>query len=329
MPPEQDVEDLGPVSSDGPEKDVATASTDKVEAAVAAPSSSAEGVQEKDTSSIVRDVVAETRKASTPGASPAEGDETGLEPGATPPKEADNEHFSDVPFGKHPRFRELLRQRNEFKHDATQFRNLGVFLDQNGMTGGEAEEGLTILAQVKNDPAGALERARPFLQKWLIAAGAVLPDDMAQRVQKGEITQAAALELSRSRAETAGLRARGEFESQQRERKVETDRKRALYDTATNWEADRRRRDPNFEAKEAQLRKEVAYLIQTEGRPTTPEGVKEQLQRAYKATGPAPVVAPMVQKRAVTPVTGGQGSGTARPEPKSTVDQIRSLRAAR
>lgn len=332
MPPGQDVEDLAPVSSDGAEvKDVALSPADKAEEGKSAPSSSAEGVaEEKDTSSIVRDVVDAAKKAKTAAASPAEGEEAGLAASDAPPKEEDNENFSDVPFGKHRRFKELLRQRNEFKVDATEYRKIQTFLDSSGMSGAEAAEGLQTLAQIKTDPRGAFERAKPFLQKWLIAAGEVLPDDLAQRVQKGEISPAVAAEFSRTRAEAAGLRARGQFDEQQRTRNAETQRQQAIVTAATDWEADRRRRDPNFDAKEGQLKKEIAYLIATEGRPNTPEGVREQLQRAYKAAGPAPAVTPPTpQKRAVTPVTGGSPSGSARPEPKSTVDLIRSMRAAR
>jgi hypothetical protein len=329
MPPEQDVEEMDPVSSDGSEQDVSTAATEKVDGGEGATSSSAEGeAPEKDTSSIVRDVVDEVRKAKTAAAPPATGDEAGQAPGdADPKKEPDDENFSDVPFHKHPRFQKLLRQRNEFKVDATRYRNVQTFLDNNGMTGDEAAEGLSILARVKTDPAGALEQAKPFLQRWMIAAGAVLPENLAQRVQKGELTHAAAMEISRANAEATGLRARGEFEQQQRQRREETARQQALVDAATSWEADRRRRDPNFEAKEAQLRKEVAYLIATEGRPTTPEGVKDQLKRAYAAAGPAP--AAQAARPAKTPVTGGQVNGSARPEPKSVLDIVRANRAAR
>lgn len=333
MPPEQDVEDLAPVSSDGAEvKDVSTAAVAETAAEEGAPSSSAPGeAKEKDTSSIVRDVVDAAKKAKTAAAPPANGEELGEDAGDTPPKkEPDDENFSDVPFHKHPRFQKLLRQRNDFKADATEYRKIQTFLDTSGMSGAEAAEGLQTLARIKTDPAGALEQARPFLQKWLAAAGAVLPDDLNQRVQKGELTQAAALELSRTRAEAAGLRARSTFDEQRRERQAETQRQQAIVTAAESWEAERRRKDPNFDAKEGQLKKEIAYLIATEGRPNTPEGVRDQLQRAYKAAGPAPVVAaPAVQKRAVTPVTGGSPTGSARPEPKSTLDIIRANRAAR
>jgi hypothetical protein len=333
MPPEQDVEDLAPVSSDGAEvKDVASSAAEPAVEGESAPSSSAEGVaKEKDTSSIVRDVVDAAKKAKTVAASPAEGDETGADAGATPPKEEDNENFSDVPFGKHRRFKELLRQRNEFKVDATEYRKIQSFLDSSGMSGAEAAEGLQTLARIKTDPAGALEQARPFLQKWLAAAGAVLPEDLSQRVKAGQMTEAHALELSRTRAEAESLRARGTFDQQRRERQAETSRQQAIVSAATDWEADRRRRDPNFDAKEGQLKKEIAYLIAIEGRPNTPEGVKDQLQRAYKAAGPAPaaVVPPTQQRPAKTPVTGGSPPGSARPEPKSTLDIIRANRVAR
>jgi hypothetical protein len=67
----------------------------------------------------------------------------------------------------------------------------------------------------------------------------------------------------------------------------------------------------------------------TEGRPNTPEGVKAQLEKAYKAVNatfrpPAPVP----QRRPVAPVTGGQVAGNQRPEAMSTLDIVKANRRA-
>lgn len=332
MPPEQDVEDLEPVSSDGSETlDVPlTTVTDAAEGEAASPST-AEGVaKEKDVLSVVRDVVDASSKARTAAASPADGVDEGSDANGQPPKTVDNENFSDVPFGKHPRFQEVLRQRKEFQVDAVRYRNVQKFLGDSGMTGDEAADGLQIMALAKTDPAEAWKRMKPFVQKLLVAAGEVVPEDLARGVQAGELSHARAVELSRARAEAEALKARGTFEAQQRTRTANADAQAALVRTAEDWEADRRRRDPNFDAKTLPLQKEILLLQRNEGVPTTPEGVKDQLQRAYKLVGAvAAPAAAAPRKPAVKPVTGGQVSGSARPEPKSVLDIVRANRAAR
>jgi hypothetical protein len=64
--------------------------------------------KEKDTLSVVRDVIA-AEKAQNPGESGSspEGEEVKVD---TEPKLADDENYTDVPFHKHARFQHLLRE---------------------------------------------------------------------------------------------------------------------------------------------------------------------------------------------------------------------------
>jgi hypothetical protein len=294
-----------------------------------AKSSAATGETDDDSPlSVVRDVVGD-RKPVTKEAPPAEGDEPGDEAdGSTSKKEPDNDTYADVPFHKHPRFQELIRDRNSLREDAGRYRNVQNFLDTSGLKSDEAADALTIFAQAKIDPAGAWEKIKPWVQELLISAGEVLPDDLTQRVQKGELTQDAAIEVSRSRAKMKSVDTRQSFEEQQRERREQTDLGKKLVDTATEWEVDRQRKDPNFAAKVVPLQKEIAYLHMQEGKPKTPEGVLDQLKRAYKAVNEQikPAAPPAPKRPAVRPVTGGQVAGNVRPEPKSTLDIIRANR---
>src|SRR5436190_14022834 len=115
MPPE--------VENEIEEMPLVTAVSDDVgEAKVSAKPAAADSSAAKDVSNrvpdddpyeIVKDVVAK-RKA--PEASSATVEEQTATRGARP-KEPDDENFSDVPFNKHPRFQEILRQRNTYKTD--------------------------------------------------------------------------------------------------------------------------------------------------------------------------------------------------------------------
>ena len=173
-----------------------TAAPAEVETGAADPSS-APGEKPEDMLSVVRDVVSTTEEP----ASPAKGDPEPEPEGEADPEPKDDTDYTDVPFNKHPRFQQLLRKAKENEADAVRYRNVDTFLKQNHLDAEEAADGLRIMALAKSDPAKALSELKPFVQKLLVAAGEVLPDDLKARGQSGEMPAAAAQEVSRSRAQ--------------------------------------------------------------------------------------------------------------------------------
>lgn len=292
-----------------------------------AESSSANGENSNDTLSIVRSVVDETKKADET-ASPADGEATGQQPGDTADKPKDDENYTDVPFHKHPRFQQVLREKKAAQADATQYQQVQKFMDTNGISADEAAEGFIIMGLMKTNPAAAWDRMKPTVQALLIAAGEVLPEDLKTRVQKGELTQDAAFEVSRSRAHVNSVNHAQSFEQQRRERSAKTELETSLYTAAESWEADRKTKDPNFAAKVPQLMREVAFLQRQEGKPGTPEGVKDQLKRAYAAIVPPPATQPVPRQRTTAPLSSmsGQKSGSPQAAPDSMLDIIRANR---
>lgn len=280
---------------------------------------------------VVRDAVAESRGQETapPATAENDGQETGDQPTA---KEPDNEAFSDVPFHKHPRFQQLLRQRNSFKQDAESHRQVQSFIENNGLSNEEVADGLVIMGLMKHSPVEAWKRLKPTIQNLLIAAGEVLPDDLRAMVEAGQMDSAAALEVSRARAGVSSMQVHQDFQQQRMQRQQHTQASQALAESANGWEDRRRRNDPNFEAKLVPLQKEILFLQRTEGMPNTPQGVVAQLEKAYKNVNaqvrPA-VPAASQRKPAIKPVTGGQVAGNQRPENASTLDIIRANRAGR
>jgi len=277
----------------------------------------------KDTLSIVRDVVAD--KSGQDGSAPPAEAEVGQADAQGKAKEPDEENFSDVPFNKHPRFQQLLRQAKANKADAERYQNVQTFIDNHGLSAEEAADMLVIGGLMKTNPAEAWKRAKPTVQQLLIAAGEVLPEDLKGRVQKGEMSADAALEVSRARAGVQSVEATRSFEQQRYAQQQAQQAATAVVSAAETWEAERRRKDPNFETKLQPLMKEVAYLQMSEGKPNTPEGVKAQLDRAYKALIPPPAPRQTVASVRPTPppVTGGQVAGNTAPKPQSTIDIIR------
>lgn len=285
---------------------------------------------------IVRDVVGLKRPEA---ASPAEGQEDGSKPGEPEAQstEQDDEEYSDVPFHKHPRFQQLLRKAKSNESDAVRYRNVQSFLDTNGISAEEAADGFTIMAAMKTDAVKAWEMLKPHVQKLLHAAGEVLPDDLAQQVQSGAMSLEAAQQVARANARVQAVETSRTFEQQRAERMQAQQTAQAVQQAAVDWEADRQTKDPNYPAKQQLLMREVALLQRTEGVPNSPQGVKDQLDRAYKAivlpatvrpaAPPPPTVGQGVQK--AKPTASGSASGNARPAPKTTLDIINQVVAKR
>jgi len=357
--PNTELEDTAEIDLVQPVQDEAVAATSGAEVPVEAGESPADAASStatdgsktdgSDTLSVVQDVVSKRDGASS-AASSAKAEEAGQETGAKSPKDGDDD-YSDVPFNKHPRFQKLLKERGELKVDADRYRNVQGFLDTNGLsgedaanglellarsrneglTGDEMADGLSIMALAKTNPAQAWQRMKPWVQKVIVAAGEWLPEDLQNRVNAGEMAPDVALELSRSRAATQSYEAQRSFAEQQARARSQQEAVSALRGAADQWAAERQARDPGFEAKVPVIMEEVQKLQRLGWRPTDPDGVKEQLRRAYAAVNgairtpsPAPAAAPAVRP-AIKPITGGQVAGNAGVAPQSTADHVAAV----
>ena len=279
---------------------------------------------------IVRDA-APSKKPDPSAASSAEASEAG-KPGAEPPKQPDNENYSDVPFNKHPRFRQLLSENKANKGDAERYRQVDTFIRDNGMSAQEAADLLTVGAMAKTNPAKAWELARPWVENLLKAAGEVLSPELTQAVESGQMTREAAYEVSRARASVASVEASRSFETRRASEKAESEASAAITDAARDWETERAARDPNFAAKVEPILREITWRKAQGDVPKNAAEVKAQLDDVYKAVNAAlapPAAAsgaaprPGVPRKATTPVVGGSvAAGNAKPAPRSMLEVI-------
>lgn len=285
--------------------------------------------------SVVRDAVTKTGddQASPAGQEGSDPTPSGEAASAQESSE-DNENFSDVPFHKHPRFQSIVRQRNEmrqkaeqFEHGAKQYEQVQAFLDANGLSDEEAGEFLQLRALMKSNPAEAWKSLKPVVQQLLVDAGEVLPPDLAARVQKGEMTKQTAIEMSRLRATHTSMTRSQEQAQQQAQQRAVQERAQALMGSVAEWEKATKLKDPDYAAKEEDVKIHVVYLQRTQGMPQTPEAARKMVEEAYAAVNKR--FAPKVQPRQpVTPMRGGRvASGQPSDAPKSILDIVRANRA--
>jgi hypothetical protein len=280
---------------------------------------------------VVRDA-APAKKPDPAAASPAEGDEAGKQPGAGQTQARDDENFSDVPFNKHPRFRQLLGERNSFKADAENFRKVDTFIRDNGMTAEEAANLLTVGAMAKTDPARAWEMAKGWVENLLKAAGEVLSPELQAAVHEGRMTQEAAYEVSRSRASVQSMQAARSFEAQRLSRERVEGHARSITSAAQSWEDTRRERDPNFDAKLEPIHRELAWRHRNGDLPKSADEVRAQLDDVYKTVNAAlgaqaaPAATPQrpaPQRQERKPVTGGSvAGGNTKAQPRNMLEVV-------
>lgn len=280
--------------------------------------------------SVARKVIDDKLAKPNEAASSADSQDAGDKPASQTRKERDNEEYSDVPFSKHPRFRELITERNGLREDAGRYRNVENFIQNAGLDAASAAEALSIAGLMRTDPQRAWRELQPTLQKLLVAAGEALPPELQGRVAKGELQLEAAVEISRARASEQALRARDEFfrhrDAAERQRQSTT----ALAEAATAWETERQQRDPNFAEKLPLLEREVLWLTRAEGVPQSTDGVRDQLKRAYEAVNKSfrPTQQSAPRRAPTRPVMGGvpgSGGDAKRPINGSTLDIVRSI----
>lgn len=289
---------------------------------------------EASTLSIVQDVLKEKAPAEASSASGSEDQQPEVAE-TQAAAEKDPEDYSDVPFHKHPRFREVLGKLKTTREEAEQFRsyaeryfNVENFIAEQGLAPEETRDLLIIGGLIKSDPAEAWKRMLPVVKQVAAAAGEVLPDDLKAMVTEGQMAAEAALEVSRARAMRQTMEVQGRMAAERQQAEQARQHMQSLTQEANTWADERQRRDPNFQNKYDAMLKEIAYLQRIEGMPQTPEGVRAQLDKAYSAVAaPAAIQAPA--RRAIKPVTGGVMNGTQAGAEDDTLSIINRVVSAR
>lgn len=318
---------MGVENQDTASPDVSAPETDaqvQIEPAETGPESSPAPEGEKfDLLSVVRNAVQpEDAEDSASPAGQEESDPPQAEATASEPTEPDEENFSDVPFHNHPRFKQLVAQRNQFRQGAQQYDQIQTFLQQQGISAEEAADALLLRAEMKQNPAEAWKKLKPMVQELLIQAGEILPADLTERVRKGEMTRDAALEVSRLRAHQQSSQRMTAHQQEAAQRQAQMQVYTDMQSAVAQWEMDARKRDPDFDAKVQDIQKEVLWLQSQGNRPRSAAEARKQVEQAYAAVTSR--TAKAASKPAVRPVTGGRvASGNPSAQPKSILEIVK------
>ena len=291
-----------------------------------APSSAKDVEPEKDLLSVVRDALQPqdakpdpATAESSPGEEVAEEADEGED--AVADTSTDEDDHKDLPFGKHPRFKQLLRERAEFKTRAEEFDRIQDFMTRFKIEPQETANAFRILAMSKTDPAAALEELKALAHTLAVQAGEVLPPDLNEKVENGYLDREAAQELSKARVRAELERAKRE-ELEQRYQSEAVDRQTTtIADAVAAWEEQTRRTDPDYGIKSDMVDDRVRAIVSERGKPKSVDEALAIANEAYETVSNRlrSVRQPKMPMRSAI---GGKVSGSPTPEPKSVLDVI-------
>lgn len=302
------------------------------EDANAADSSVAEGVK-KDPPLDLASVVRAAAKKEDPKA-PKSPDGADSQDAATvtktdAEKAAAKEAGEDVPFAKHPRWQEVLKERKDLrkenealKPDAEEWSKVVTFMNVNQLTPEETAQGFQIMALIKHDPAKALQALAPYIEQMEMLVGKKLPADLQKQVDDGAVTAEVAQETARLRVSNQSLQATNEQQQQSQQRQAAEQRAQAINGAVTQWEQGKAAQDPDYKLKQPVIKARLITALATK-RPATAEEALKICNEAYALASED--LKPILAKRAPTPKNPGSSSSSTRaaPVPSSLLEVVK------
>lgn len=240
-----------------------------------------------------------------------------------------------LPFGKHPRFKQVLDERRQYKEraqelepKAAEFDKITTFMERSGLSNADVADGLRVMALIQSNPAKAREELQGLVEKLDGVIGNNIPDDLQAAVDRGEVSEDHAREISRLRAEKTRTQQRAETNEHQLERQrheaAMTRHVEAVRGAVQQWEQSLIASDPDYPAIQQWVLKEIRLRAQSSP-PKTPEEAVELAKQAYADTRASlRKLQPERPERKPEGVETRSGSSSAaKPEPKSLLDAVR------
>lgn len=237
---------------------------------------------------------------SDPSKKPAEGDK---------PKEGEEDDLGELTEEELKSYKPRTRRRfekldrenktlsskvTELEPQAQGFRAIQEFSRTANLNREDINTGFEVMRLMRNDPVRAYEVLTPIYQQLQALVGEVLPKDLHDQVVAGQITQAAAKELSRLRAER-GVNTNVQREQQQREEQQRTEEgaqqvrqlQHGVAGAITKWEADWKASDPDYSLKQSRVNEAIELeltrnvILANQGKPNKlPRTVEEAVKLA-------------------------------------------------
>lgn len=286
-----------------------------------------EGAKEPKTLEEVVKTAVERSKPKQETAEPAKEDEEAQETQEDAEAKAKEEAEAEekVPFHNHPRWKEVIAERDEYRGRAEKFDAITSFMDQNSLTPEEVTNGFEVMALMRSNPAEALKRIEEHASNLRQFLGLELPEDLKAKVDEGYVDADTAAELARTRNNEAFAKARL-TEREQREAQLQQEQAAAaeraeMANAVDGWIQSIQTRDPDYSFKEAFIVDRV-QVLRMQNPPRTKEDAVALVKQAYDdATERLKALAPRRQNVKTT-TSAASTTTAAKPVPTTLQEAI-------
>lgn len=168
----------------------------------------------------------------------------------------------------------------ELQPKAQQFDKLVEWVREADLSSEEVNQTFDIARNLKHGNfRAAFDAIAPIYRNLQAALGEVLPDDLQQRVARGEIDEATARRLATAETEKViaerRLQRTTEVSRQQREQQATESYVNSVKTAVTEWESSKSKADPDWKLKQGLVTQAIELAIHRQGYPkTTADAVK-------------------------------------------------------
>jgi len=256
------------------------------------------------------------------------------------PPSLDPKAYENMPFGKHPRFRQVLKhtrdleerlkgfeaREQEFgaKEKVVQdFESFRTAVQEADLSSEDVAQAFLIASLIKSDPGKALELITPIVENLTVLTGNRLPADLQAKVDQGLIDEDTALHVSRERANLQLATKQSERTVERTVQSQQSNHINAVRTAVITWEDQWKQSDPDYPKKQPFVEAEVRQMIAMKGAPRSPEEAVQMSKDARRAVEDR-LKAMMPAKPSVRTVTGASGTATngAQPVPKNMLEAV-------
>lgn len=151
----------------------------------------------------------------------------------------------------------LHKEIEHLKPAVESYANIIGFLKTNDLSFDDAHQAFDVLKNIRHDPAAALAQLLPVVEALQLQTGAVLPEDLEDKVRQGYVTEEDAKELARLRAKESFQQTQAEKDrdlaarrGQERMQLLTTQVQTALSGLETEWSSS----DPDYSKKREEVK---------------------------------------------------------------------------
>jgi len=203
-------------------------------------------------------------------------------PGTDAKKDADGKQGKGK--GRDQRIEQLLTERDSFKERATHWDQFSAWAKESGLVADELSQSLAIARMVKQSPHEALVALRDVVASLEKATGHVLPEDLADKVERGLIDEETARDLSVSRTRVALTEQQRRQEAEQRTAQADLDSRvqlaQSIGQSVTEYEKSLEQTDPDYQKIKGLVKSKVIELMHEDGVPANAQAAVAQVKKA-------------------------------------------------